>query len=97
MGKSVTRIWKVYGMFDGEVRHRQRESFFPSERLDCSKDGDVRIIETVNSDRTGTNDYAIVRITRNTADECWEELEGQLSDGIFESSRTGKVEEILSF
>ena len=54
----------------------------------------MRIIEVEREDRTGTNDYVIVNITRNTAEECEREFNGQLSDGIFENSRTGKVEEI---
>lgn len=87
---AVTRAWKVYGI-DG---HRQRESFFPSHVSDFSKDGDIRIIELENSDNTGTNDYSIIRITRNTADECERELHGQLSDGVFENSRYGIVTEI---
>jgi hypothetical protein len=54
----------------------------------------VRIIEVENADKTGTNDFSLVRITRNTAKECGEELEGQLTDGIFENYRTGRIEEI---
>lgn len=46
-------------------------------------------------DKTGTHEYVIVRITRNTARECEEELEGQLSDGLFENSRTGMIEEVF--
>jgi len=86
----ITRVWQVYGM-DG---HRQKESFNDSYRYDFSKNGHVRIIEVENSDKTGTNDYSLVRITRNTAKECEEELEGQLTDGIFENYRTGRIEEI---
>ena len=86
----ITRAWKVYGM-DG---HRQKESFNDSYRYDFSKDGDVRIIEVENSDKTGTNDYSLVRITRNTYKECLEELEGQLTDGIFENYCTGRIEEV---
>lgn len=86
----VTRAWKVYGA----TGHRQRESFAPSERNDFSRDGKVRIIETECFDKTGTHDYVIVRITRDTARECGDEFCGQLSDGIFENSRTGKIEEI---
>lgn len=52
-------------------------------------------MEILNSDQTGTNDYSIVRITRQTAEECQEELDGQLSDGIFENSKFGKIEEII--
>lgn len=87
---AITRSWKVYGI-DG---HRQRESFSESYTYDFSKPNDTRIIEVLNSDKTGTNDYSLVKITRNTYDECFEELSGQLSDGIFENSRTGKIEEI---
>lgn len=85
-----TMAWKVYGA----VGHRQRESFCPSYRYDWSEGDNVRIIEVENSDKTGTNDYSIVRITRNTADECWHEMNGQLLDGIFENSRVGVVEQI---
>jgi hypothetical protein len=74
--------------------HRQKESFNDSYRYDFSKDGDVRIIEVENADKTGTNDFSLVRITRNTAKECGEELEGQITDGIFENYRTGRIEEI---
>lgn len=87
---AVTKTWKIYGM-DG---HRQRESFNKSCKYDFSENGKVRILEVKNSDKTGTNDYSIIRITRNSSEECEEELHGQLSDGIFENSRVGKVVEI---
>lgn len=86
----VTKAWKVYGR-DG---HRQRESFFDSARYDFSDGEDIRIIELINADMTGTNDYSIICITRNTAQECYDELEGQLSDGAFENSAYGEVVEI---
>lgn len=35
-----------------------------------------------------------VRITRNNFEECEEELRGQLSDGVFENSKVGKVVEM---
>ena len=72
----VTKLWKVYGF----LGHRQRESFNKSYKWDFSEDDNVRIIEVENSDKTGTNDYTIVRITRNTAEECEAELNGQISD-----------------
>lgn len=87
----VTRCWKVYGA-EG---HRQRESFGQSRRFDFSEGDDVKIIEVDNSDRTGTNDFSVIRITRNTAEECEETLMFQLSDGFFEASRTGVIEEIF--
>lgn len=86
----ITRTWKVYGA-DG---HRQRESFFNSHKYDFTEDNNIKIIEVQNSDRTGTNEYSIIKITRNTAEECLETLEGQLSDGIFENSITGEIIEI---
>lgn len=87
----ITKAWKVYGK-DG---HRQRESFNDSYKYDFTKGDDVRIIEVENSDKTGTNEYSIIRITRNTAEECQQEFDGQLTDGVFENSATGRVEEIL--
>ncbi len=86
----VTRTWKVYG----EVGHRQRESFCDSCKYDFSDGDGTRIIEVLNSDRTGTNEYSIVKITRNTAEECLTELAGQLSDGVFENSRYGRIVEM---
>ena len=86
----ITRAWKVYGA-EG---HRQRESFEPSHNHDFSRDGEIRIIEIENSDKTGTNEYSIVRITMETADACEHELFAQISDGFFETCRTGKIEEI---
>ena len=86
----MTRAWKIYGA-EG---HRQRESFNKSCKYDFSEGSDVRIIEVDNSDKTGTNEYSIIRITRNNFEECEEELRGQLSDGAFENSRVGKVVEI---
>lgn len=86
----VTRTWKVYGV-DG---HRQRESFNKSYCFDFSEENNIRVIEVINSDRTGTNDYTVIRITRNSCDECQQELSGQITDGIFENSRVGEVIEI---
>lgn len=81
----VSVNFKVYGL----PNHSQRESFAPSERHDFSTADNVRILETFNSDRTGTNDYNILRITRETREECFDEFEGQLSDGLYENSEWG--------
>lgn len=85
-----TRTWRIYGR-DG---HRQRESFNDSYKYDFTEGDDIRIIEVENADKTGTNDFSILHITRNTFEECEDELRGQLSDGIFENSAFGLVEEI---
>ena len=87
---AVTRAWKIYGK-DG---HRQRESFGESYRLDFTEDNDICILEVLNADVTGTNEYSIFIITRNTAEECENTLLSQIEDGAFENSRTGKEEEI---
>ena len=87
---TTTRAWRVYGS-DG---HRQRESFNDSYTWDFSKGEETRIIEVQNADITGTNEFSIIKITRNTAEECQAELDGQISDGIFENSKVGRVEEI---
>lgn len=87
----MTRTWRVWGA-NG---HRQRESFEPSYKYDWTEGEDIREVEVENSDKTGTNEYSIIRITRNTAEECEAELEGQLSDGIFEGVNYGKVEELV--
>ena len=88
--KTVTRTWRV----DGVNGHRQAESFNASKCYDWSDGGSIRIVSTQNSDVTGTNEYSIVRITRNTAEECKRELDGQISDGIFENYNVGEVVEI---
>lgn len=91
----ITRKWKVNGWnYDG-TQHRLRESFYPSHEYDWSEGDDIRRVVVLNSDRTGSNLYSLMVITRNTAEECEDELNGQLSDGIFENDRYGSVEEIL--
>lgn len=88
----MTRIWKVYGA-NG---HRQRESFNKSYTYDFSnKEDGTRIIEVQNADKTGTNDYSIVKITRDTAEECEKEFWAQVSDGIFENCKVGEIVELI--
>lgn len=77
----VTRKWKVYG----REGHRQRESFNKSYEYDFSGGSDgTRIIKVENADVTGTNEYTVVTITRDTAELCAKELDGQITDGIVE-------------
>ena len=76
----ATVTWKVFG-WNGEFEGTHDSSF----RYDFSAPGDVRIIECDNYDKTGTHRYAVVRITRNTLEECYEEFAGQVSDGAFEN------------
>ena len=87
----TTRSWIIYGA----TGHTQRESYAPSKDWDFSADGKTRRIQVLNADKTGTNYYSIIRITRDTAEECEAEFLGQLDDGIFEGSRVGSYEEII--
>ena len=84
----MTRTWKVYGA-EG---HRQRESF---RKSDTFTNWDGLKFEVLNSDRTGTNEYTVVKITGADADALYRALDGQISDGIFENSRVGRIEEVL--
>lgn len=87
----VAKRWKIYGA-DG---HRQHEAFRPSFKWDFSsgKSG-LCVIEVRAADKTRTHDYVEVIIIRPTAELCEEELQGQITDGIFENARVGKIEEI---
>ena len=83
--------YRVYGM-DG---HRQRVSFFPSQSFVTYDGVEVSIR---NCDITGTNDYSEVEIITpdNHFRDCYGELMAQISDGIFEDSRTGEIVELES-
>lgn len=85
---AITKRFRIYG-YDG---HRQRVSFSPSARYDWSENGKIRIVEMINSDKTGTNEYTELVIT---AEIPYCELEAQLFDGLFEDSRFGKITEIV--
>ena len=77
--------WKVYGA-DG---HRQRESFADSFSLKTMSGARIIIC---NSDMTGTHEYTNVIVLDKNEKLCDEVFEAQLTDGIFENSRTGKIE-----
>ena len=90
--KGVTRTWKLYG----PNGHIQRESFSESYIYEFSDPefDQICIIEVLNSDKTGTNEYTQVNITRNTYEDCETMLYAQLSDGIFEDCKVGIIQEI---
>lgn len=83
---AVTKLWKVYG-------EEQDETYEPSVGFveDSSRTREVLLI---NRDITQTTDYAIVRVTRDTEEECVSELKEQLSDGTFKGCDVGRTEEI---
>ena len=83
----VTKVFRVYGI-DG---HRQRESFSPSMTI-TTWSGEV--VKVNNSDVTGNNEYSEVWITADNELSIEHCLNGQLSDGVFENCRIGKVVEV---
>ena len=86
-----TVAYKVFGT-EG---HRQRVSFDPSVTWNWSNNNEgTRLVEVFGSDVTGTNDYTIIRITRDTLEDCLDEFDGQYSDGVFENSRVSGYERI---
>ena len=86
--KTVIGCRKVYHVY-GEYGHRQRESF--SESYELLNENDNSIICVHNSDTTGTNYYTEIEIIAKSRKECDEILDAQLTDGIFENSKTGEV------
>jgi hypothetical protein len=84
------KFWKVYGA-EG---HRQRESFGKSESFDTWDN--VKII-VLREDYTGTNEFVFLGVVLDAPDRkrAEQNLYAQISDGVFENSRVGDVEEYL--
>ena len=73
----------------GKDAHRQRASF--GQSFEFSAFGGTAHIECVCEDRTLTNRFVEVIITADSFKRCVNELNAQLSDGIFESCAVGKI------
>lgn len=80
----VTLTYRVFGK-DG---HRQRASFGKTYSFTTCDDVGIKCF---CSDTTGSNDYVDVAITAEDYNMAMNEMEKQLSDGIFENCRYGKV------
>ena len=84
----VTKTWKV------STPNISKK--LPTARYDWSnRQSGTRIFEVFNKDTTGHN-YSIVRITRDTAALCDEELAGQIRNGYFKGSPWVGVHEFKS-
>lgn len=81
----IRTTFRVFGK-DG---HRQRASFGESFEF-CTFGGTAKI-ELLCEDRTHTNSFVEVLITADSFICCMNELNAQLSDGIFESCAVGKI------
>ena len=81
--------WNVYGV-DG---HRQRESFADSFSFNTINGACIMVR---NYDMTGTHEYTKVIVLAKNEKLCDEDFEAQLTDGIFENSKTGKIEVVKS-
>ena len=91
----TTMTFKVFGRntYDGTgSRHRMKYSFYESDVHDFNNGVKIDI---ECSDKTGTNDYVIVHVTCHDQAECFREIDGQLSDGIFENMRYGDVHVLM--
>lgn len=86
----VTRVFKVMG-YDG---HRQAASFGTTKTLDYQNIGEWSRPATMTvlcSDVTSANDCIIVVITADSEKAAFDELYGQLDDGLFEGCRYGDI------
>ena len=85
-----TKIYKIFG----EEGHRIRESFHKSRDYDYSTPEKMSQIRVINGNITRHHNFIYVIVTADTPGECDHNMWGQLSDGIFENMRFGKVIEI---
>ena len=81
----VRVTFRVFGK-DG---HRQRASF--GESFEFITFGGDAHIECVCEDRTLTNKFIDVIVTADSFKRCANELNAQISDGIFETCAVGKI------
>lgn len=87
------KAFRVYG----KEGHRFRGSFFETRSLSLSGDPAV-IMDVINSDITGTNEYSILKFTCTFGElpnEAFEHMaEVQAYDGIFECCTIGDIVEV---
>ena len=84
----MERTWLVWA---------KREPNEKSRHYDWSRDGKVRKISVANCDVTGQAQFSIVKVSRDTYKECEDELDGQISDGIWEDDYVFKTLEITNW
>lgn len=85
-----TKMYKIYGR-DG---HRISESFHKSRDYEYSASEKMSQIRVINGNITRHHNFIYVIVTADSPSECEHNMWGQLSDGIFENMRFGKVVEI---
>lgn len=86
----MTKMWKVFGV----TGHRQKVSFQPSKTYFFERESGSVAVGVFNADITGTNDFSVVVVSAPNDLECENEFSAQLSDGVFENARIGRIEEI---
>lgn len=85
----ATKTWRI-----NSKTYANRET---SVLYDFSDGDDIRIIETLCTDVTGISTYFLIKITRNTEEECVKEFWGQFYDGLLENEtyiKEKNVEEV---
>ena len=76
---SATKCWKV---LTPSISKKGFSTFW-----DWSDGEETRVMEVFCNDLTGHPSYILVRITRDDEKACYDEFNGQLSDGYFEDYR----------
>lgn len=88
LGKAYVRTFRIFSL--GEAK---RESCC----YDWSNEGyGIRMLKELCSDKTGNTESVVVTIVRNTSEEVYDELWGQLNDGMFEENGYTRVTELVA-
>lgn len=87
---TVKKTYRVYG----ENGKDQEASYANSVTIFGTSKDRLRKLEVRNADLTGTHQYSEVEITCSAEGDCSEELDHQISDGVFENDPVGEIKEV---
>lgn len=85
------KAYRVYGEEDRFGNVNPQEVSFGNSNIVMN---DERAVITICGDVTNFYNSVIIIILEETDEECEKEFEAQLSDGIFENYKYGKIQEI---
>ena len=71
----ITRFYRINFLEKADLKSSYKQNL--------AEDGQTKLIEVQNSDLTGTNDYSLVKITCDTAEECDLTMQSLVYDGKF--------------
>ena len=84
--------------FKVEVFGRYKDSDLKPIHWDWSNERDgIRKLDIKYTKRKSLKNayYCYMVVSRNTEEECYDEFDGQVSDGYFENDNIGKIWEVL--